>query len=240
MLARGADRPPTPPRSRAASSSVCWWRSRSINDPEIVFLDEPTTGLDPQARHGFWDLVRTIRARGKTIVLTTHNMEEAHELCDEIAILDHGKVIARGEPKQLLRQQFEGSIVELPAADFRPAGGLPLALVRVERVDRDPDRRRQRDARAAAARRRRRSSTCRSSRARSRTSSSSSPGGSCEADALATLPRRPRRAQQGVPARPRHPGLGPRLPDAHAVRHGVHLRRQERAHSSRSRCSAAP
>jgi ABC-2 type transport system ATP-binding protein len=96
-----------------------------INDPEIVFLDEPTTGLDPQARHGFWDLVRTIRARGKTIVLTTHNMEEAHELCDEIAILDHGKVIARGEPKQLLRQQFEGSIVELPASDFQPADGFP-------------------------------------------------------------------------------------------------------------------
>jgi ABC-2 type transport system ATP-binding protein len=96
-----------------------------INDPEILFLDEPTTGLDPQARHQFWDLVRTIRARGKTVVLTTHNMEEAHELCDEIAILDSGKVIARGEPKQLLRQQFEGSIVELPADAFRPGDGFP-------------------------------------------------------------------------------------------------------------------
>ena len=96
-----------------------------INDPEILFLDEPTTGLDPQARHGFWDLVRTIRGRGKTVVLTTHNMEEAAELCDEIAILDRGKVIARGEPKQLLRQQFEGSIVELPADDFRPPGEFP-------------------------------------------------------------------------------------------------------------------
>ena len=96
-----------------------------INDPEILFLDEPTTGLDPQARHGFWDLVRTIRGRGKTVVLTTHNMEEAAELCDEIAILDRGKVIARGEPKQLLRQQFEGSIVELPADDFRPPEEFP-------------------------------------------------------------------------------------------------------------------
>jgi ABC-2 type transport system ATP-binding protein len=96
-----------------------------VNDPEILFLDEPTTGLDPQARHGFWDLVRTIRGRGKTVVLTTHNMEEAAELCDEIAILDRGKVIARGEPKQLLRQQFEGSIVELPAEDFRPPEEFP-------------------------------------------------------------------------------------------------------------------
>jgi ABC-2 type transport system ATP-binding protein len=96
-----------------------------VNDPEILFLDEPTTGLDPQARHGFWDLVRTIRARGKTIVLTTHNMEEAAELCDQIAILDRGKVIARGEPKQLLREQFEGSIVELPADDFRPPEEFP-------------------------------------------------------------------------------------------------------------------
>jgi ABC-2 type transport system ATP-binding protein len=96
-----------------------------INDPEILFLDEPTTGLDPQARHDFWDLVRTIRARGKTVVLTTHNMEEAHELCDEIAILDHGKVIARGEPHHLLREQFAGSIVELPTDDFRPGDGFP-------------------------------------------------------------------------------------------------------------------
>jgi ABC-2 type transport system ATP-binding protein len=96
-----------------------------VNDPDVLFLDEPTTGLDPQARHGFWDLVRTIRGRGRTVVLTTHNMEEAHELCDQIAILDHGRVIARGEPHHLLREQFEGSIVELPADDFRPDAGFP-------------------------------------------------------------------------------------------------------------------
>ena len=85
-----------------------------VNDPAILFLDEPTTGLDPQARRNFWHLVRTVQARGKTIVLTTHYMEEAYELCDETAIMDHGRIIARGEPKSLLREQFEGAVISLP------------------------------------------------------------------------------------------------------------------------------
>ena len=118
--------------------------------------------------------------------------------------------------------------------------GRSLALVRVERIDRDPDRRRQRDARAAAARRRRAPASAGASRGRSKTSSSSSPAGSSAADALETLPRRPRRAQQGVPARPRDAGLGPRVPDVHAARHGVHLQRQERAHSSSVAVLGAP
>ncbi len=96
-----------------------------INDPQVVFLDEPTTGLDPQARHNFWDLVRTIKTRGRTIVLTTHYMEEAYRLCDEIAIMDHGRVIAQGTPDSLLKQQFEGSVMELPHADFEPPPDLP-------------------------------------------------------------------------------------------------------------------
>ncbi|HUS23653.1 MAG TPA: ABC transporter ATP-binding protein [Candidatus Binatia bacterium] len=87
-----------------------------VNDPELLFLDEPTTGLDPQARRNFWELVRGIRARGKTVVLTTHYMEEAYALCDEIAIMDHGRVIARGPPQRLLAQHFEDVVVELPAA----------------------------------------------------------------------------------------------------------------------------
>ena len=86
-----------------------------INDPEIVFLDEPTTGLDPQARRNFWALVRGIKAEGKTVLLTTHYMEEAYELCDEIAIMDHGKIIAQGSPKNLLAAHFNDSVLELPS-----------------------------------------------------------------------------------------------------------------------------
>jgi ABC-2 type transport system ATP-binding protein len=73
-----------------------------INDPEIVFLDEPTTGLDPQSRRKFWDLMTMIKSRGKTIVLTTHYMEEAELLCDELIIIDHGEIVAQGSPRQLL------------------------------------------------------------------------------------------------------------------------------------------
>lgn len=73
-----------------------------INDPEIVFLDEPTTGLDPQSRRNFWQLVETIRGRGKTVVLTTHYMDEAEYLCDELVIMDHGHIIDHGSPQALL------------------------------------------------------------------------------------------------------------------------------------------
>ncbi len=65
-----------------------------VNDPNLLFLDEPTTGLDPQARRSFWELIHRIKERGKTVVLTTHYMEEAYQLCDEIAIMDHGRLIA--------------------------------------------------------------------------------------------------------------------------------------------------
>ncbi|MBE2294199.1 MAG: ABC transporter ATP-binding protein, partial [Phycisphaerales bacterium] len=70
-----------------------------VNDPELIFLDEPTTGLDPQARRNFWKLIDRIKARGKTILLTTHYMEEAYQLCDQIAIMDHGRIIAQGTPQ---------------------------------------------------------------------------------------------------------------------------------------------
>jgi ABC-2 type transport system ATP-binding protein len=77
-----------------------------INDPEIVFLDEPTTGLDPQARRNFWQLIKNIKSQGKTIILTTHYMEEAEKLCDDIVIMDHGKIIESGTPKTLLAKHF--------------------------------------------------------------------------------------------------------------------------------------
>ncbi len=73
-----------------------------INDPEVVFLDELTTGLDPQARHAIWDLVRGIRARGKTVFLTTHLMEEAERLCDRVAIIERGRIIDSGAPSELV------------------------------------------------------------------------------------------------------------------------------------------
>ena len=88
-----------------------------VNEPEVLFLDEPTTGLDPQARRNFWDLVQGVKAQGKTIVLTTHYMEEAYLLCEEIAIVDHGKIIARGSPAALLAEHFDDSVLELPLAE---------------------------------------------------------------------------------------------------------------------------
>ncbi len=83
-----------------------------VNDPKVLFLDEPTTGLDPQARRNLWDLITNIKARGKTIVLTTHYMEEAEVLCDRIAIMDHAKIIALGTPLELLRQASIDSTIE--------------------------------------------------------------------------------------------------------------------------------
>lgn len=75
-----------------------------INNPVIVFLDEPTTGLDPQSRRKFWQLINSIKAQGKTIVLTTHYMDEAELLCDELVIMDHGRIIDQGSPQQLLEK----------------------------------------------------------------------------------------------------------------------------------------
>ncbi len=73
-----------------------------VNEPKVLFLDEPTTGLDPQAKHNLWALVKELNDSGMTIVLTTHNMEEAEFLCDRLAIMDHGKIIAEGNPQELI------------------------------------------------------------------------------------------------------------------------------------------
>jgi len=85
-----------------------------VNDPELVFLDEPTTGLDPQARRNFWDLIERIKKAKKTVILTTHYMDEAEILCDEIAIMDKGIVATQGAPSQLLASNFEGSLIRIP------------------------------------------------------------------------------------------------------------------------------
>ena len=96
-----------------------------VSDPQLLFLDEPTTGLDPQARRNFWNLIQNIKAQAKTVVLTTHYMEEAYILCDEIAIMDRGRIIAQGEPEALLRQHFEGIKLEIPDTQFTPESDFP-------------------------------------------------------------------------------------------------------------------
>lgn len=84
-----------------------------INDPDLIFMDEPTTGLDPQARHMIWDRLKTLLGQGKTIVLTTHFMDEAERLCDRLAVIDHGKMIAEGSPRDLIRQHIEAEVLEV-------------------------------------------------------------------------------------------------------------------------------
>jgi ABC-2 type transport system ATP-binding protein len=90
-----------------------------LSDPRLLFLDEPTTGLDPQARRNFWQLVRAIKAEGKTIVLTTHYMDEAEQLCDELVIIDKGLLIAQGSPQRLLDQHFDYKFVYLNRHSWR-------------------------------------------------------------------------------------------------------------------------
>ena len=88
-----------------------------VSDPELLFLDEPTTGLDPQARLSLWDIVEKFRTRGGTILLTTHYMEEAARLCDRVAIMDHGKVIALGTPAELIESLGADQVIEFSVAN---------------------------------------------------------------------------------------------------------------------------
>jgi ABC-2 type transport system ATP-binding protein len=108
-----------------------------VNDPALLFLDEPTTGLDPQARRNFWELIQSIKARKRTLILTTHYMDEAELLCDEIAIMDRGRIVAQGSPRRLLREHFAEVMLELPKQDFpASARNLPLRIIdTVERVE---------------------------------------------------------------------------------------------------------
>jgi ABC-2 type transport system ATP-binding protein len=88
-----------------------------VGEPEVVFLDEPTTGLDPQARRGLWDVIRSLQQAGKTVLLTTHYMEEAEKLCDRVAVMDHGQIIALDTPEALIGQHFQETAIE-----FAPLG----------------------------------------------------------------------------------------------------------------------
>lgn len=84
-----------------------------VNDPDIIFLDEPTTGLDPQARHLIWERLKQLKSAGKTLILTTHFMDEAERLCDTLIVIDHGRKIAEGSPRQLIAEQIEPQVVEV-------------------------------------------------------------------------------------------------------------------------------
>ncbi|MFA6015170.1 MAG: ATP-binding cassette domain-containing protein [Gallionellaceae bacterium] len=84
-----------------------------VNDPDVIFLDEPTTGLDPQARHVIWQRLRELTQQGKTLLLTTHFMDEAERLCDRLAVLDNGKLISQGTPRELIGQNIEPQVVEV-------------------------------------------------------------------------------------------------------------------------------
>src|SRR6516165_7524302 len=88
-----------------------------VGDPELLFLDEPTTGLDPQARRQLWELIDRFRGTGRTILITTHYMDEAERLCDRVAIMDHGKVIALGTPRALIAEIIAEHLVEFSAAE---------------------------------------------------------------------------------------------------------------------------
>ncbi len=89
-----------------------------LNRPELVFLDEPSTGLDPQARRNLWDIIKAVKSQGRTIILTTHYMEEAEKLCDDVAIMDKGKVIARGVPQQLIQTHCKRATLSVPKDQF--------------------------------------------------------------------------------------------------------------------------
>ena len=116
-----------------------------VGDPELLFLDEPTTGLDPQARRHLWDSVEEMKQAGRTIILTTHYMEEAERLCDRVAIMDHGKVIAMGTPKELIATVGGEDIVEFAVSTPVPKcegpgapNGVENAVVNAEALGKIP------------------------------------------------------------------------------------------------------
>ncbi|HET6956364.1 MAG TPA: ABC transporter ATP-binding protein [Vicinamibacterales bacterium] len=109
-----------------------------VGDPEVLFLDEPTTGLDPQSRRQTWDVVQAYKARGRTVLLTTHYMEEAAQLCDRVAVVDHGQVIALGTPRELIASLGAEHVVEFSVSGDGALGDDDVrALPSVEHVARE-------------------------------------------------------------------------------------------------------
>ena len=153
-----------------------------VNDPELLILDEPTTGLDPQARHLIWDGLRQLLAQGKTILLTTHFMDEAERLATRLAVIDHGRMIACDAPRALIAAHIEPEVVEVYGDDASRPGPRRTAAASPS-ASRSPARRRSatRSTRSRCSPTSRRApacATCTGPRT-SRTCSSSSPGASC-------------------------------------------------------------
>jgi lipooligosaccharide transport system ATP-binding protein len=111
-----------------------------INEPEVILLDEPTTGLDPQARHAIWDRLYRLKRRGATLLLTTHYMDEAEQLCDRLVIMDAGKIIAEGSPRQLIDRYSTPEVLELRMPDDARAGLDGSLSALADRVQELPDR----------------------------------------------------------------------------------------------------
>jgi lipooligosaccharide transport system ATP-binding protein len=111
-----------------------------INEPEVILLDEPTTGLDPQARHAIWDRLYRLKQRGATLLLTTHYMEEAEQLCDRVVIMDRGRIIAEGSPRDLIEQYSTREVLELRVVDDIRARLRGLIDGLAERIEELPDR----------------------------------------------------------------------------------------------------
>jgi ABC-2 type transport system ATP-binding protein len=109
-----------------------------VNDPEIIVLDEPTTGLDPQARRAMWEVIETFRSSGKTVLLTTHYMEEAQRLCDRIAIMDYGKIIALSSPQQLIESNIKESAIQFKMKEY-PGDQILASLPDVTKVIKEGD-----------------------------------------------------------------------------------------------------
>ncbi len=102
-----------------------------LNDPDLIILDEPTTGLDPQVRHLIWAKLRDLKKQGVTLLLTTHYMEEAQQLCDRLLVIDKGKVLVQGKPADLVKKHLKPFVMELPSSSKLPKGAL-MRNVRVE------------------------------------------------------------------------------------------------------------
>jgi lipooligosaccharide transport system ATP-binding protein len=111
-----------------------------VNDPEVMLLDEPTTGLDPQARHVVWDRLYRLKQSGVTLLLTTHYMDEAEQLCDRLVVMDKGKIVAEGSPLELIDRYSTREVVELRFGDSRPEDFGYWTDGLVERVESLPDR----------------------------------------------------------------------------------------------------
>jgi lipooligosaccharide transport system ATP-binding protein len=131
-----ADRADDPVRSLSGGMKRRLTIARAlINDPELIILDEPTTGLDPQVRRMIWNRLRELRDSGKTLLLTTHYMEEAERLCDDLVVIDKGRIVARGTPRALIARHVESGVIEVQSEGANIDGLLHgLAGVRIEQV----------------------------------------------------------------------------------------------------------